>query len=179
MSRPGPGTPSVPGRAQLAAFAAAVWRRVPPAWRWRFLHASQQRFLVGVLGVIANSDGEVLLLEHRFRTPYPWGLPGGFVDVGEDLLEALSRELHEELALEVDIDPTPLDVELNPRTRHLSVVFAARPRDPTAPWRTDTTEVLSGGYFAPGTLPLGMYPRHAAILRAYWSDRSDIASRSS
>ena len=59
--------------------------------------------LVGVVGVILNDEGQVLLAEHVFRTRYRWGLPGGWVSRGEDPATALARELREELALEIEV----------------------------------------------------------------------------
>ena len=45
------------------------------------------------MGLIEDPDGRLLLLEHRFRVPLPWGLPGGFIKRGEEPAEALAREL--------------------------------------------------------------------------------------
>lgn len=49
-----------------------------------------------------NKNGEILLVERKF---YPkkgyWDLPGGFVEIDENLTEAVKRELKEELGIEV------------------------------------------------------------------------------
>jgi len=50
-------------------------------------------------------DGRILLVHrHPDRRWYPdvWDLPGGHVEEGESPLAALARELHEELAVQVD-----------------------------------------------------------------------------
>ena len=58
-------------------------------------------------------QGGQLLLAHRSpsRRWYPdvWDLPGGHVDSGETELEALHRELHEELGIKAtEITPEPV-----------------------------------------------------------------------
>jgi ADP-ribose pyrophosphatase YjhB (NUDIX family) len=44
----------------------------------------------------------VLLLKHRFRPGPGWGMPGGFIEAGEQPADALRRELREEVRLEVE-----------------------------------------------------------------------------
>ena len=58
---------------------------------------------VGAVGAVFNPLGEVLLLEHVFRTDYPWGLPGGWVERREDPADTVRREIAEELHLEVEV----------------------------------------------------------------------------
>lgn len=59
--------------------------------------------LVGVVGVIFNDEGRILVAEHVYRSRYRWGLPGGWVERGEDPAAALARELREELSMEIEI----------------------------------------------------------------------------
>ena len=54
------------------------------------------KFLVGVLAVIFDDRGRVLLLKHTYRPDYPWGLPGGWLRAGEGAAEGIERELLEE-----------------------------------------------------------------------------------
>lgn len=44
-------------------------------------------------GVVLNNEGKVLIVNQRGDS---WSLPKGHIDVGEDLLGAARREIHEE-----------------------------------------------------------------------------------
>ena len=62
-------------------------------------------FRCGVVGLIQDADGQFLLVRHTYRNMYPWGLPTGFLEHGEQPDAALRRELQEEAGLEVDLAP--------------------------------------------------------------------------
>ena len=59
--------------------------------------------IVGVAAVIFS--GESVLMARRNQEPGrgQWSLPGGGVELGESLLDALRRELLEEISIKVDI----------------------------------------------------------------------------
>ena len=74
-----------------------------------------------------------MLLIQRNNKPFRgfWALPGGFVDMGEDLEPAARRELHEETGIQ-DLGTTPLEQIgafghplRDPRSRVVSIVFLA------------------------------------------------------
>ncbi len=54
--------------------------------------------------VVAQADGRVLLAERPAGKPWAgyWEFPGGKIEPGESPREALERELHEELGIELD-----------------------------------------------------------------------------
>src|SRR5512143_2780516 len=64
-----------------------------------------RRPMVGV-GAVVWRDG-VVLLERRGQPPLQgsWSLPGGLVDVGETLEQAVAREVREECNIEVTVGP--------------------------------------------------------------------------
>lgn len=61
-----------------------------------------ERPMVGVGAIIVRDEGEVLLVR-RGREPAlgKWSVPGGLVEVGETLHDALLREVREESGLQV------------------------------------------------------------------------------
>ena len=57
-----------------------------------------------VVGAFVEYDGKILLLHRQDHKPQgnTWAVPGGKVDKGEDLLDALVREVKEEIGLDLD-----------------------------------------------------------------------------
>ena len=80
---------------------AAVIRRFPAIIRFPNLvfRRLQRRYTIGVVGVIINQRGRVLIVEHVLHPGFPWGLPGGWIGADEDPAAAVVRELREELQL--------------------------------------------------------------------------------
>jgi 8-oxo-dGTP diphosphatase len=145
-----------------------VWDASPQPVRRAVLFALNARFMVGVVGLIHDGD-RVLLLQHRFRTPYRWGLPGGFMKSGEDMMGALRRELREEIGVEVEIDAVPFDTEMVGRGGYLSVTLIGRPSfEPKDLRILETTEIMSGGFFGPGELPEDTYPYQRLLIERFW-----------
>lgn len=62
----------------------------------------EDKFRLSSHAIITNPDGHILQLKATYGN-YGWGLPGGAVEPGETIHEALLRECREELALEVEV----------------------------------------------------------------------------
>ena len=61
--------------------------------------------IVGV-GAVVVQDGKALIVK-RAHDPRKgeWSLPGGRVELGESLVDAVRREIREETGLEIDVGP--------------------------------------------------------------------------
>jgi 8-oxo-dGTP diphosphatase len=94
--------------------------------------------------VIPSEEGVVLI--RRGREPFrgQWALPGGFVEVGETVEEAATREAAEETGLAVEIARLVgvySDPERDPRGHNVSVAFLARVLSGELSAATDAAEV--------------------------------------
>lgn len=102
----------------------AIFLRQTPwlmAGVYRIWRLFQRKYSVGVVGVLLDRNQNILLVEHVFHPRHPWGLPGGWVDHGEDPARALQREFAEELQVEVQIGPILL-AEFHNR-HHLDIAY--------------------------------------------------------
>ena len=65
----------------------------------------KEHIVTSVVAVIVDDEGRVLLTK-RSIPPFQdlWVMPGGKIDLGEPILEALKREVHEEVRLEIEIE---------------------------------------------------------------------------
>ena len=119
--------------------------------RW-FIRFTNTRFTVTAGAIIFNEAGEVLLLKHFFRAGSGWGLPGGFLKPGEQPLDALRRELNEEIGLEIR------DVEIFwarsfKRPRQIEVLYRAKAVGSAKP---RSIEVERAAWFSVDQLPTGL-----------------------
>ena len=116
---------------------------------WRFARG----LTVGVRAVVIDQANRVFLVKHSYTAG--WHLPGGGVETGETLLEALTRELAEEGNIELVASPTLHGIFFHPiysRRDHIAVfiVRAFRQQDLPAP----NHEIIEHGFFAPAALPV-------------------------
>lgn len=84
---------------------------------------------VTVDAILISPDRKILLIE-RGREPYKgkWALPGGFIDMDEELETACIRELEEETGIRVEAlrqFKAYGGVNRDPRHRTVSVIFYA------------------------------------------------------
>ncbi len=130
-------------------------RRIPaPALR-RILHfywRITRGMTLGVRGLVIDDDGRVFLVKHTYVRG--WHLPGGGVEPGETMLQALARELKEEGNIELVEPPVLHGVFFNAavsRRDHVAlyVVREFRQPEPPAPDR----EIMAHGFFALDALP--------------------------
>ncbi len=63
-------------------------------------------------GILYDAAGQVLITERRCDGPFDglWEFPGGKIDTSESPVEALNRELAEELGIEVTVSKPFMDL---------------------------------------------------------------------
>jgi 8-oxo-dGTP diphosphatase len=76
---------------------------------------------------IVEYQGKIILIERK-NIPYGWAIPGGFVDVGETVEDAVRREMKEEINVELfDLKQfhTYSDPKRDKRWHTISLIFTA------------------------------------------------------
>jgi ADP-ribose pyrophosphatase YjhB (NUDIX family) len=120
---------------------------------WRF----SRGLTLGVRAVVIDAAGKVFLVRHSYVSG--WHLPGGGVEAGETLVQALARELSEEGDIEVVGTPPLHGVFFNPvdSPRDHVAVFVVRVfrQDPVA---RANREIAERGFFAFDALPADTTP---------------------
>lgn len=110
-------------------------------------------FRIGVSALIFE-EGRVLLA-HRRDIDW-WNLPGGGMELGETVEEAVCREVLEETGLEVLVEYL-VGVYSKPQKREIVLAFRCCV---VGGELTETEESRACAYFAPDALPLNTLPKH-------------------
>jgi ADP-ribose pyrophosphatase YjhB (NUDIX family) len=124
-----------------------VMRRIMHFY-WRFSRAAT----LGTRAMVIDGAGRIFLVKHSYIGG--WHLPGGGVETGETLLEALARELAEEGNIRLDAMPQLYGVYFNKRVSRRDHVALFIVRD----FRQDgeprpTHEIVGHGFFPIDALP--------------------------
>lgn len=111
-----------------------------------------QKFLLGIVGVVVDESGRVMLLNHVYRKEVPWGLPSGWVRGGEQPQAAIIREIREETGLDVEV-LSVLDVRTSKTVPRIDLTFLCRPIGPIDVIRANDAEISEVGFFAKDHIP--------------------------
>jgi 8-oxo-dGTP pyrophosphatase MutT (NUDIX family) len=117
---------------------------------WRF----SRGLTLGVRAVVLGRDGRAFLIKHSYADG--WHLPGGGVEAGETLLEALTRELCEEGNIELTGAPVLHGVFYHPiysRRDHVAIYVVREFRQTSQPM--PNREIVAHGFFPVEALPEG------------------------
>lgn len=136
----------------LKKLLGALWRGAPKSLRRWGVRLVEPRFTVTAGAVVRDERGRVLLLEHVFRAGNGWGIPGGFIERGEQPEEAVRRELREEVGLELEEAELAFVRTLN-RPTQVEIIFRCRPRGSMGP---RSMEIKHAQWFALDQLPEGL-----------------------
>lgn len=135
----------------------------------RYFAADPTELRLSVSAVVRRaSDAKEILLMRRADNGH-WGLPGGYVEVGESVSEAVAREVREETGFGIDVgrlvgvysEPARQVIEYTDgrRVQAVNLCFEAVARDRGEP--TTPEETLDTGFYAPDALPEPFVPIHA------------------
>jgi ADP-ribose pyrophosphatase YjhB (NUDIX family) len=129
-------------------------QRLEPAIRRVFhLYSRFARAMtLGVRGLVVDGQNRIFLVEHSYVAG--WHMPGGGVEIGETLVDALTRELAEEGNIRLTGTPALHGMFFNgaiSRRDHIAV-YVVRAFHQDAPPRPDR-EIIGHGFFALDALP--------------------------
>ncbi len=140
--------------------AGAAWRPTTP--------------VLAADAILEMSPGRVLLIRRR-NPPAGWALPGGFVEVGESVEEAVRREVREETGLAIE-DAVQMHTYSapgrDPRLPTVTVVFAAR----AAGTPVAGDDAGDARLFALDSLPSDLCFDHRQVLEDYRTARYGVGS---
>lgn len=102
-------------------------------------------------------ENERVLLAHRRAIDW-WNLPGGAVDAGETVDEALRREVREETGLEIEVGPL-IGVYSKPLKQEIVLSFRCTVISGT-PGESEDDDIDESRYFSVYDLPANTLPKH-------------------
>lgn len=147
-----------------------LWRKAPKVVRRWGVRLTQPRFQVTAGAVVTDEEGRVLLLKHVFRPGSGWGIPGGFLEKGEQPHEAVRRELREETGLELETAKVAF-IRALPRSSRVEIIYRCRAR--SARVKLDGYEIKSGDWFRPDELPQGLSADQRMLIRRALDESGD------
>lgn len=159
----------------MKTILARLWRalHLPKGIQLLFMRLFQDKFLIGVTGIILNDQNEVLLFKHRYRA-HAWSLPGGYLKGGEHPKEGLEREIKEESGLVVSVDQ-----QLKTRTdRDNAVLDMCYIGILIGGEFTPTHEVSEYGFFAVDKMPL-LRSNQVFLIDTALKERSNLQGETS
>jgi 8-oxo-dGTP diphosphatase len=134
----------------LQKIVGKIWRKLPRIIRVNLVRATQASFTVSVGVVIADNNQHILLLDHVLRPASGWGIPGGFIDYGEQPELAARREIREETGLELENLRLIL---IRTVARHIEIIYYATAKNNGVEARAKSREIFKVAWFEADNFP--------------------------
>lgn len=149
----------------LQKIVGKIWRKLPPYVRGKLVRTTQRKFTVSVGAVVTNEKNQILLLDHVFRPGSGWGIPGGFIEHGEQITDGIKREVSEETGLDLE------NIEIyRVRTNRKHLEFLVRGQAKGTP-EVKSLEIKRLGWFDIDQLPEKMSDAQKQIIREVLSNK--------
>lgn len=154
-----------------------VRRKFEPLLR-RIFHAYfllVRGMTLGVRAVVLDDEDRVFLVKHSYVAG--WYLPGGGVDLGETMEQAMARELKEEGDIDLTGEASLHGIFLNDhvsRRDHVAVYVVRQFRQERVP--APNREIVECGFFAVSALPEGTTPGTRLRIAEVLQGRPPIAT---
>ena len=124
-----------------------IWQLISPDTRAWLVRSTQSSFTVSAAAIILNQKKEILLLNHVLRPFSGWGIPGGFIENGEQADAAIRREIREEVGIEI----SKLRLyTIRTIGSHLEILFFGRPNGEP---RVHSAEIMELRWYSLEELP--------------------------
>jgi ADP-ribose pyrophosphatase YjhB (NUDIX family) len=150
-------TSTTPG-GRLRRFGYRMFYTLPPRWRRVLVRLGTQKYVVGAVVLLRDSQapgpGRLLLL--RQPPGNGWSLPAGLMNRGESPVTAAARELAEESGVRLDVDaftPAVPCAVLHVRGRWIDMVYEASVPAESTVLSVDGAEVLEAQFHRLDALP--------------------------
>lgn len=145
----------------LKKILGKIWKSSPPFFRASFVRLTQKTFTVSVGAIVTNGEGKVLLLDHVLRPASGWGIPGGFINHGEQPEEAVKREICEEIDLEIE---NVRLIRAHTYRRHVEILFRA---EASGEGKVQSFEIRQVKWFALDEMPEEMSRAQKRLIRQF------------
>jgi len=143
----------------MKRFLLRIWRELPYWLQVILSRFIRPLFQVGVTAVIFDSENRILLGKSTYQRFHPWGMLGGGLEYGENVEEAIVREVFEETSLVVNLEKLLLVKTFAPDK--LIHYYLCTLQDGSF---QPSDEVSEAGYFSLTQLP-DIRPRDYAVLK--------------
>ena len=162
-----------------------VWGKLPTFFDYvdREEFKMEHRPLVTVDAIVCDLFGLVskFLLIKRKNPPEGWALPGGMLDCGETVEQAVVRELKEETSLDAEVEAIEFfcvssDPKRDPRFHSVSLAYEIIDFIGEAVAADDAKEV--GWFTYDEVMSLDIAFDHKDIIKRWWEKQKEIAMNS-